>query len=353
MKNKQDKKDSTRGNSHASRSVLWILIIVAVVIGAGMITISSYMVNGSEKDVTIRVPKDATLQQVEDSLLKYYPEDYTKKVMNLLRIGGFDPEERHGSYFLPKGATPFATMKKISRGAQSPIRITVNGFRSLDYLAERLSKKMEFSKEDFIKAATDPQFLAQYGLEPEDALCLFFDDTYEVYWTSTPEEVLKKIGNNYMGFWSEGRKKQAADLDVTPAQMMILASIVDDETNQVLEKGRIGRLYLNRLDANMKLQADPTVRFALNDLSIRRVTNEHLKVDNPYNTYRYAGLPPGPLRTTSRKTVSEILNSQPSTELFMCAREDFSGFHNFASTYEEHLENASRYQKELDARGIK
>lgn len=340
-----------RGNS--GRITFWILVIMAIIIVAGMLTISSYMVQGSDRDVTIRIPRDATMDNVTDTLNKYFSEDYTKKVEKLLLISGFDPKERHGSYLLPKGATPFATMRKISRGSQTPIRLTVNGFRTLDYLAERISKKMEFTPGEFLKAARDPQFLAQYGLTPEQALSLFLDDTYEVYWTASPQEVLQKIGDNYNAFWSEGRKKQAADLDVTPAEMMILASIVDDETNQVLEKGRIGRLYLNRLDKGMKLQADPTVKFALNDMTLRRITVDHLKVDSPYNTYMYAGLPPGPLRTTSRKTLTEILNSPPSSDLYMCAREDFSGFHNFAADYDQHLDNARRYQDELDKRGIK
>lgn len=339
--------------NHSNRIILWILLSMVVLVAAGFFTIAPYMVKGSDDDIIIRIPKGATMQTVEDTLNKYYTEDYSRKVLNLLELYGFKPEERHGSYLLPKGATPFATMKKLSRGAQTPVRLTINGFRSIDYLAERMGRKMEFSKEDFLKAMQDPKLLAEYGLNPENALSLFLEDTYEVYWTATPEEVLKKIGDNYNSFWSEGRRKQAGDLDVTPAEMMVLASIVDDETNQVLEKGKIGRLYLNRLDKNMKLQADPTVRFAMNDLTIRRVTNEHLKVDSPYNTYKYEGLPPGPLRTTSRQTITEILNSQPSTDLFMCAREDFSGFHNFAATYDEHLENARRYQKELDERGIK
>lgn len=351
--NPDGRKQGKSKYGHSSRMTLWILIIVAAIIVLGLASIFSYMVDGSANDVTIRIPKNATIENVSDSLNKYFPEDYSNKVLKLLKVANFEPEKRHGSYLLPKGATPFATMRKIARGAQDPIRITINGFRTIDYLGERIGKKMEFTPEEFVKAAKDPEFLAQYGLTPDNALSLFLDDTYEVYWTSTPQEVLKKIGDNYNAFWSEGRRKQAADLDVTPAEMMILASIVDDETNQVLEKGRIGRLYINRLDKGMKLQADPTVRVANGDLTIRRVTKEHLKVDNPYNTYIYEGLPPGPLRTTSRKTITEILNSKPSTDLYMCAREDFSGFHNFADNYEDHKDNARRYQDELDKRGIK
>lgn len=337
----------------SSRLTLWILIGVAVLICMGMLTIAPYMMNGSQADVTFRIPKGATIDNVQDTLTKYFGEDYTRKVTNLLSLYRFNPEERHGSYLLPKGATPFATMRKLSRGGQTPVRLTINGFRSLPYLAERMCLKMEFTPEEFLEAATDSAYLAQYGLTPEQALSLFLEDTYDVYWTASPREVLDKIGANYKAFWTEGKTEDAEELGLSPAQMMTLASIVDYETNQKREKGRIGRLYINRLDKGMKLQADPTVKFALNDLSIQRVTNDHLKVDSPYNTYKYAGLPPGPLRTTSRETVESILQSEPSADLYMCARPDFSGYHNFAPTYEEHLENARLYQQELDERGIK
>lgn len=337
-----------------NRVLLWILISVALLIGLGMLTIAPYMVNGSEKDVTFRIPKNATMQNVSDTLRKYFSEDYSNKVVRLMGIYGFDAAERHGLYYLPKGATPFATMRKLSRGGQSPVRLTINGFRSLPYLAQRIGLKMEFSPEEFLEAAKDSAYLTKYGLTPEQALSLFLEDSYDVYWTSTPKEVLDKIGENYLSYWTEGKREIAKEeLGLTPAEMMIIASIADEESNQILEKGRIGRLYINRLDKNMKLQADPTVRFAINDFTIRRVTNQHLKFESPYNTYIHDGLPPGPIRTTSRKTLSAILDSKPSTDLYMCARPDFSGYHNFAATYDEHMQNARSYQAALDERGIK
>lgn len=348
---KKDKK--AKRASGGSRLTLWLLVSIGILVIVGIIAITPYMVKGSHYAATIRIPKNATITNVKDTLTKYYGEDYTGKVMKLLKLGNFKPEERYGAYDFPEGTSAFAVMRKLTRGGQSPVRLTINGFRSIPFLAERISAKMDFSTEDFIKAATDSTFLAQYGLNKDNALALFVDDTYEVYWTSSPEEVLKKIGENYQNLWSEVRVEDAKDLGLKPVDVMIIASIVDDETNQDREKGRIGRLYINRLDTNMKLQADPTVRFALQDFTIKRVTEEHLKFDSPYNTYKYAGLPPGPLRTTSRKTVTSILQSQPSNDLYMCAREDFSGHHNFAPTYEEHLKNAKRYQAALDERGIK
>ena len=340
-------------NSGGNKLMLWILIGLAIVIGLGMLTIAPYMMEGSDKEVTVRIPKGATFDNVKDTLDKYFPEAYSGKVQRLLTVYGFDPVKRHGSYVLPKGATPFATMRKLSRGSQTPVRLTINGFRSLDYLADRMSRKMEFSKEELLEAATDSAYLAQYGLTPQQALSLFLEDTYEVYWTYSPREVLDKIGQNYTAYWTQGKREVAEDLDLTPAEVMTIASIVDEETNQPLEKGRIGRLYINRLDKGMPLQADPTVKFALNDFSLRRITNEHTRFPSPYNTYVNKGLPPGPIRTTSRRTLDEIISSVPSDDLYMCARPDFSGFHNFAPDYEKHLQNARLYQKELDERGIK
>lgn len=339
---------------HSNNTVLlWIFLSVVVLVGLGFLVIAPYMMNPSDKTVTVRIPKDATMDNVSDTLMKYYPEDYAKKVSRLLSIYGFDPVERHGLYEIPAGATPFATMRRLSRGGQTPVRLTINCFRDLPYLSKRMGLKMEFSGDEFYEAATDSAYLAQYGLTPEQALSLFLEDTYEVYWTATPKEVLDKIGANYISFWTQGKREDAEDLQLTPAEVMILASIVDEETNQNLEKGRIGRLYINRLQKGMKLQADPTVKYALKDQTIQRIYENQTKIDHPYNTYVIDGLPPGPLRTTSRNTVTEILTSQPSTDLFMCAREDLSGFHNFSSTYEEHLENAERYRKVLDEKGIK
>lgn len=338
---------------HGSRLTMWILLSVAVVIVLGLVTIAPYMMKKSEADVTIRIPANATEQQVKDTLDKYYPEDYARKVMHLMNLYGFDPASRHGLYIIPKGATPFATSRKIARGGQDQIEIRFNAFRSVDYIAERLANKMEFSKEEFLAKAKDPEYLSKYGLNPDNALALFLDDSYYVYWSATPEEVLDKIGENYRNFWNEGRLELAQINGLTPAELMIVASIVDDETNQADEKGRIGRLYINRLDKEMPLQADPTLKFALGDFALRRILNEHKSVDSPYNTYKYKGLPPGPLRTTSRTTVNSILQSDPSTDIFMCARPDGSGYHNFASTYEEHLKNASEYHDYLDEKGIR
>lgn len=328
---------------------LWLLAAVVIL---GCVSMLPMMVSGADRDAVIRIPADATEKNLADSLTRYLGEAYSDKVMKLVRMRKINIKERHGAYMIPKGTSPFRAMRKLGRGAQQPVRLTINGFRSLDTMAERIAARLDSNKEELLKAFTDEKNLAPYGLTSAQAPALFLDDTYEVYWTATPEELMKKIGENYLNVWNDERRKKAEALGLSPADVATIASITDEETTKKDEKGRIGRLYINRLNKGMRLQADPTVRFAAGDFTIRRVRKEHLNVESPYNTYRHAGLPPGPIRTTGVETIDLILDSKPSDDLYMCAREDFSGYHNFASEYGEHMQNALRYQHALDTRGI-
>lgn len=351
-KNKKGKKPSADSRKGKRLLLILLLVILAMTI-AGTIIIFPMTSAKAPTSAMVKIPKDARNNQIADTLTKYFGQDYSDRVMRYVNFRGLEFASRHGAYRIKAGYTPLQAVTKIFRRGQSPVRITINGFRSLPLLTERIGNKMEFSNSDLEALLQDTTFLSKYGLTPDNALALFFEDTYEVYWTDSPEKVMKKIGDNYLSFWSPARVKRAHEMGLSRSDLMILGSIADEETNKAQEKGRIGRLYINRLITGMKLQSDPTVRFALNDYTIRRVKGEHLHVDSPYNTYKYAGLPPGPIRTTSRETVEAILTSKLTNDIYMCAREDFSGYHNFAATYDEHLRNAAKYQKALDARGIK
>ncbi|MDE5870105.1 MAG: endolytic transglycosylase MltG, partial [Muribaculaceae bacterium] len=308
---------------------------------------------GAPGDAIIKIPRNATEKNVTDSLSKYFGDKFASQVMKIARFPKGDPAQRHGAYLIQKGDNPISVARRLTHGAQQPVNITINGFRSLENLTDRISAKLDFPADSLRSLLSNKEVMATYGLTPEQALALFIDDTYQVYWSASPAEVIKKIGDNYLTVWNEQRKKKASDLGLSPDQIMTVCSIADEETNAASEKGTIGRLYINRLDKGMKLQADPTVRFALNDFTIKRVKGEHLKADSPYNTYKYAGLPPGPIRTTSKTTIDLVLDSKENDYLYMCAKEDFSGTHNFASDYNTHLENARKYQQALDKRGIK
>lgn len=331
---------------------IYLLSGLAIAILLLLVWLYPFIMSHSAEDALIRIPKNATKESLTDSLTKYYGKNFAGKVMSISRFPDNNPAKRYGSYLIPKGSNPLAVMRRLTHGAQTPVKITINGFRSLDNLTSRISAKLDFPADSLNKLLADPEVMSAYGLTPDQALALFIDDTYELYWTASPEDVVKKIGANYRSLWDDRRRNRAAILGLSPAEVMTVCSIVDEETNAKEEKGTIGRLYINRLHKGMKLQADPTVRFALGDFSIRRVKGEHLKVNSPYNTYRYPGLPPGPIRTTGKTTIDLVLDSPPNDYIFMCAKEDFSGSHNFAASYAEHQDNARKYQKALDARGI-
>ena len=336
--------------NRTKRIVCWS-ICSAVVIIIAVITLP-YLITGSAHAAIIRIPKGAGTTQVTDTLTKYFGEKYADRTIDIFSKLESKPFLRYGAYEIVEGTSPLKAARILARGVQTPVKISINGVREFLPFADRIAAKFDFSGDDLRKALADSTLAAKFGLTVEQFPALFLNDTYFLYWTATPEQLIEKIGENYNNFWTEERREKASALGLSPAEVMIVASITDEESNQISEKGRIGRLYINRLHKNMRLQADPTVKFALKDFSIKRITNEHLSAPGPYNTYRVAGLPPGPIRTTSKETVDAILNSSPSEDLYMCAKEDFSGFHNFASTFEEHRINAEKYRKALNERGI-
>jgi UPF0755 protein len=199
----------------------------------------------------------------------------------------------------------------------------------------------------------DSTFCAKQGFDTASIVCMFVPDTYEVYWNTSIENLMSRLKKEHDKFWDSSRQAKATAIGLTPNEVCTLASIVDEETSNNPEKPMIARMYLNRLAKGMALQADPTVKFALKDFAIRRIYHNMLNTDSPYNTYRYAGLPPGPIKVASVAGIDAVLNAPNHSYLYMCAKEDFSGTHNFASTYSEHLRNAAKYTKALNERGIK
>ncbi|MDE7380572.1 MAG: endolytic transglycosylase MltG [Muribaculaceae bacterium] len=353
MDNSSKKETIRHDRSPRKRNNLILMIITTVFVIGGIIAIAPIALSRSKEDAYIRIPKNMDYAQLTDTLEKSFGPDFTKKVLFLMKARKVDISRRYGAYQIKKGASPFGVMHRLSSGAQTPVRLTINHFRSLHNLGDGISRKVNFTSDEFVNTALDSTLLKKYGLTPKQALSLFMENTYEVYWTSTPKEVIEKIGEFYQDVWNPENIEKAELLGLTPAEVMTVASIVDEETNRKREKGHIGQLYINRLNKGMKLQADPTVKYALNNFSIKRITNDMLQTESPYNTYRVNGLPPGPIRTTSEATVQAILDAPETDDIYMCAKDDFSGYHNFATTYEKHIENAMKYQNELNRRGIK
>lgn len=333
----------------------WITTLVTIFVLGGIILLYIFLpvvANKSEKEVVIKIPSNATAEMVNDSVAKYLGNKYADKVTLVSKIRGTDFTVRHGAYLINQGTSPLNAHRKLSSGAQLPSNIVINGIRGVEPLSHKLSSQLDFSADSLKNQLNDPEFLSQYGLKSSEALALFVDDTYQVYWSASPKEVAEKIGANYKKIWTPDRLEKAKALGLTPAEVITIASIVDEETNKKDEKPSIARLYINRLNKGMKLQADPTVKFALGDFSLRRIRGEHLQVDSPYNTYKINGLPPGPIRTVTVADIDAVLDAPVHDYLYMCAKDDFSGYHTFAKDYSTHMTNARNYQKALNRRNI-
>lgn len=206
-----------------------------------------------------------------------------------------------------------------------------------------------FEWNDLYNLLNDKDFLKEYDLTPETAIAIFIPDSYEFYYDITAKEFFEKMYGYYQKFWTDERKELAQNIGFSPMEVTTLASIVEEENFRENEKAIIAGLYINRLHKGMFLQADPTVKFALHDFNIKRVLHEHLNVNSPYNTYKNPGLPPGPIRVPAKSTIDSVLHYRHHNYLYMCAKEDFSGAHNFTNNYDVHLQNARRYQAAVDA----
>lgn len=262
---------------------------------------------------------------------------------------------RPGRYDLGSGLSALDVYRNLRSGNESPVRVTIKKRRLVGDIARDLGNVLMADSAEFASVLTDSVLLSKHGLKRETVMCIFLQNTYELYWTISGEKLLERMAKIYNGYWNDKRRAKLENIDknFTPEQAVTLASIVEGETANKDEKPRVAGLYINRLHKGIKLQADPTVIFATGDFTIRRVLKRHLETDSPYNTYRYEGLPPGPICNPSPESLEAVLNYEKNDYIYMCAKEDFSGTHNFARTDKEHAANAAKYQKALDERGVK
>ncbi len=260
---------------------------------------------------------------------------------------------RTGRYKVAPGMDNLTLLNNLRRGQQEATRVTFNNIRFVDDLAERISEQLMFTKEDLSTLLADPAYCDSLGFTPETIKAMFLPNTYEMYWNMSADRFVHRMKKEYDTFWSKGRLAKAETINLTPLQVSILASIVEEETAAGDEYPIVAGLYINRLKRGILLQADPTVKYAIGDVTLQRILFKHLEVDSPYNTYKYAGLPPAPLRIPSIKGLDAVLNYTKHNYLYMTAKEDFSGRHNFAVTLSEHNVNANRYRAELNRRNIR
>ena len=270
----------------------------------------------------------------------------------LAKHNNFDSRKRSGKYAIKDGDTMSDIYNRIVSRQQTPVRITIPATRDIQQAIGAISRQL-MTDSASLASYTHPVAMSCFGVEQHFIPGFFLPDTYEVYWDISAEDLFEKMASWNRKFWNNERKAKAKAAGLTPAEVSTLASIVDEETANTAEMPTVAGLYINRLKRGMPLQADPTVKFAIGDPTRRRILKKDLEVSSPYNTYKHTGLPPGPIRIPSKQAIESVLNYRKHDYLYMCAKEDFSGTHNFAKTLNEHNANAKKYQNALNKLKIK
>ena len=337
----------------------WLKFVVA---GVLLLLIAGYAVAhyylfssllAGEKKTYIYVDRDDNIDSVMTKVEAVAAPNAMQGFRTAANMKGYADKIKRGRYELNTDASAWSFVNTLIRGEQTPLNVPVPSVRTMDKMAAAISKKLELDSLELLQKLTDPAVCKKYGYEPHTIIGMFVPDSYNMYWTVSADEFLDRMKSECDKFWTEERRKKAKEIGFTQNEVCTLASIVTEETRNTAEKPTIAGLYINRLHKNMLLQSDPTVKYALKDFALRRIYNSMLTVDDPYNTYKYPGLPPGPIKNPMKEDIDAVLNYQHHEYLFMCAKEDFSGTHNYARTMSEHHANAQRYYKALNERGIK
>ena len=271
----------------------------------------------------------------------------------LMRHSSYDKHVRTGRYAIEPGEGAFTVFRHLKNGRQSSMMLTIPEVRTMDRLAAYLGQKLMVDSATVADALYSQETCQELGYDTCTIAAMFVPNSYDIFWNVPLDKFLKRMQREHDRFWEGDREEKAKRMQLTPNEVCTLASIIDEETANTQEKPMIAGMYLNRLHQPMPLQADPTIKFALKQFELKRIYNKLLDVNSPYNTYRNEGLPPGPIKIASIKGIDAVLNYVHHDYLYMCAKEDFSGTHNFARTYQEHLKNAARYTKALNERNIK
>ncbi|MDR2972911.1 MAG: endolytic transglycosylase MltG [Bacteroidales bacterium] len=297
---------------------------------------------------TLIIPKNATFNQVMDSLSKNNIISNIKTFKIASKILKYDKNVMRGRYEINANETNYQVIKRLRTGQHYPVAFTFNNVRTLSDFLQKIAGKFLFSAQELQKLLENADYICSLGFTKETLPALFIPDTYQIYYDIDADEFVEKFQTFYQNFWNEKRLEQAHAISLSPNEVTTLASIVEEENYKEFEKPIIAGVYINRLRIGMRLQADPTVKFAVGDVTLKRILYKHLETDSPYNTYMYAGLPPGPIRFPAPSTIDSVLQYTKHNYLYMCAKEDFSGAHNFAATLSEHERNATKYRNALN-----
>lgn len=342
-----------QSNKRIQRFFIWLFVMMAALVIAGIIFIYfTVFASNVQQTKYLYIPAGSSYEQVKEKLETDTIVSNIKSFDRVAQRKNYPNRVMPGRYLVIEGMSNNALVNLLRSGEQAPVRLTITNIRTVEELAANLAVQIELDESTIYDVLTDSTTISNSGLATPNIKLLFIPNTYEVYWNINERQLITRMQREYNAFWNEGRLARAAEIGMTSEEIGILASIVQSETNKQDEMATIAGVYMNRLARGIPLQADPTVVYALGDFTINRVLNSHLEIDSPYNTYRYAGLPPGPINLPEPATIDAVLNYEQHDYLFFSAKADFSGYHVFARTYREHLRNAREYQQALNERRI-
>lgn len=304
-------------------------------------------IGDNDKTFALLIPKGSTFESVMDTLKRHDVINDQTSFRFLAKLMKYPELVKEGRYEIRPNMGNREALVKLRSGNQDAMPVTFNSMRQKSDLIQRLGGKFEFGPNALGNLLNDPATCQKYGFDTTTIVCMFLPNTYELFWTIKPETLLERMGSEYKKFWTPDRQAKAKELGLTQTQTQVLASIVAAETNKRDEQPRVAGVYLNRLKRGIKLEADPTVIFALRDFGIRRLLTRQLAVDSPYNTYRNTGLPPGPINLPAPATIDAVLNAEQHEYLYFVVDARFNGYHTFSKTLAEHLANARLYQQAL------
>lgn len=341
------KKDEMR-----NRKVLLVLLLVFTMLlssfafyGYQIAYASNILVD--KEDTILLIEPDETFKSLQ---AKLYDNDYVQDLVSfsfMARIMDYDISIKPGRYLLKKDMTNLDAIRMLRIGQQQPVNITFNNVRLIQDLGEKITAGIALTPAAFDSALNEFIATNEIGFNQKNVISMFIPNTYQVYYDISGKQLLERMQSEYQRFWNDTRTAKASKIGLDQKEVSVLASIVQAESIKKEESKIIAGLYKNRLDKGIALQADPTLVFASGDFSLKRVLNIHKEVDSPYNTYKNRGLPPGPINMPTIHSIDAVLDHEEHNYLYMCAKEDFSGYHNFATNIRDHLNNARRYQRQL------
>jgi UPF0755 protein len=341
------------------RRILGVLVLVLMLIGIALMITAYTLVFASAmnlepeqtRHIHIRTGWDfaETMQMLKEEEILRYPWAFEQ----LARQKKYPQLVRPGRFLVTSEMSNSDLVNLLRTGKQDPVNLIFNNIRTPEQLAGRVARQIEADSVSLIHVFRDSTYHQKFGIPLHQIAMLFIPNTYEFFWNTSAKGFIERMHREYESFWNDERQEKLNSIRMSRAEVVTMASIIEMETSRNDEKARIAGVYMNRLRIGMRLQADPTLVFAHGDFSIRRVLNRHKLIDSPYNTYKYGGLPPGPIAFPSISSIDAVLNFETHDYFYFAAREDFSGYHNFARTYQQHLANARRYHRALNENNIR